>query len=132
MKSFIRFAVALLATVIVSLGGLVDETHQNLDKLVNEAIRLIEGKEYVKLMETIVSPDDLKGITSNSTIEKEAERFRRNKVASLLAVLKSLKDKTPKVSPDGNTASFDISEFPDAPDKVISFEKVQGRWFIKN
>lgn len=50
----------------------------------------------------------------------------------MLEVLKSLKDKKPKLSEDGNTATFDLPENPVFSKKAIVFTKIEGRWFINN
>ena len=44
MKSLIRSALALLATFTFSFAAVPDDVRGNLDKLVPEAVRLLEAK----------------------------------------------------------------------------------------
>jgi len=132
MKPLARFAVALLATFTFSLAAVPDDIRQDLDKLVPEAIRLLEAKEYVTLIETLATPEDLKKITSEGGLAKIAEEFGKQKSAGLLAVFKAIKDKKPKLSEDGNTATYTLPEIPDVPKSDIVFTKIEGRWFISN
>lgn len=133
MKSLIRSAVALAAAFTLGFAAPVpDEIRGNLDKLVPEAIRLIEAKEYVLLIETLATPDDIKNINSNGGVAKVAEEFGKENAPELLAVLKSLKDKKPKLSEDGNTATYSLEDIPDVHKKEIVFTKIEGRWYIKD
>ena len=132
MKSLLRPAVALLATFAFSLATVPDDVRGNLEKLVPETIRLLEAKEFATVLETLVPPDEFKKITAERPIAEFAAKFGENKAASLLAVLKAVKDRKAKVSEDGNTATFDLPEIPDVPRKTLVFAKIEGRWFIKN
>jgi hypothetical protein len=132
MKIFIRPAVALLATFTCGFAAVPDDIRGNLDKLVPEAIRLLEAKEFATLLETLVPPDIFKQLTAEHPIAEFAAQFGKDKSASLLAVLKAVKDKKPKFSEDGNTATFVLPENPEFPKKELVFAKIEGRWFIKN
>ena len=57
--------------------------------------------------------------------------FGEKHAAQLLGVLKTLKDKKPKLSEDGNSATFEIPENP-VFGKVIEFTKIENRWYIKD
>ena len=132
MKSLIRPAVALLATFTCSLAAVPDDIRQNLEKLVPEAVRLIEAKDYATLLEALVPPDVFKQLTAEHPIAEFATKFGESKAASLLAVLKTLKDKKPVLSDEGSTATFDLPDNPEFPKKTIVFTKIEGRWYIKN
>ena len=132
MKSLIRPAFALLASFTFSVAAVPDEVRGDLGKLVPEMIRLLEAKDYASVLEALVPPDIFKQITAEKPIAEFAAKFGETKAASLLAVLKAAKDKKPKLSEDGNTATFDLPENPEFPKKEIVFTKVEKRWFIKN
>lgn len=132
MKTLIRPAVALLATFTCSLAAVPDEIRQNLDKLVPETIRLLEAKDYATVLETLVPPDEFKKIVAERPLAEFAAKFGENKAASLLAVMKAVVDQKPKVSEDGNTATFDLPENPEFPKKTLVFTKIERRWYIKN
>ncbi len=132
MKSIARLAVAVLATLTFSFAAVPDDVRQDLGKLVPESIRLLEAKEYATFLQTVVPPEDFKKITGEKGIDAFAAKFAEKKAGSLLAVLKAIKDLKPKLSEDGNTASYPLPEIPDVPKKEIVFTKIDGRWFIKN
>ena len=132
MKPLICHTVALLATITFSFAAVPDDVRQNLGKLVPETVRLLEAKDYVTVLETLVPPDEFKKLTAEHPIAEFAAKFGESKAAALLAVLKTLKDKMPKLSDDGNTATFDLPDNPEFSRKTIVFAKIEGRWFIKN
>ena len=132
MKSLLRPIVALLATLTISFAAVPDDVRQDLGKLVPEAIRLIEAKEFATLLETLVPPDEFKQIIADHPIAEFAAKFGEKKAGVLLAVLKATKDLKAKFSEDGNTATFDLPDNPEFPKKTLVFAKIDGRWFIKN
>ena len=71
------------------------EVFQTLEKLVTEAIQPIEAKDNVAVLETLVSPEDLKKITDKKSLAEAAAKFGERKAEGLLAVLKSVKDQKP-------------------------------------
>lgn len=132
MKSFLAPVVALAATLTFGFAALPDDVRGNLDKLVPETVRLLEAKDYATVLEALVPPADFKKITAETPLADFAKEFGKEKAGQLLAVLKSLQDKKPKLSEDGNTATFDLPENPVFPKNAITFTKIEGRWFINN
>lgn len=132
MKSLLRPVIALLATFTIGVAAVPDDVRGDLGKLVPEMIKLLEAKDYAAVLESLVPPDVFKKITADHPIADFAKQFGETKAASLLAVLKVAKDKTPKLSEDGNTATYDLPENPEFPKKEIIFTKIEKRWFIKN
>ena len=136
MKSFLASVVALAATLTFSFAAVPDDVRGNLDKLVPETVRLLEAKDYAAVLETLVPPEAFKKITALTPLAEFAAEFAaefgKEKAAQLLEVMKALKDKKPKLSLDGNTATFDLPENPVFPKKEIKFTKIEGRWFINN
>jgi len=132
MKSFLASVVAIAATLTFTFAAVPDDVRGNLDKLVPETIRLLEAKDYATVLETLVPPADFKKITAETPLADFAKEFGKEKAAQLLAVLKTLHDKKPKLSEDGNTATFELPENPVFPKNAITFTKIEGRWFINN
>ena len=130
MKFPIRPAAALLATFTLSLAAVPDDIRGNLDKLVPEAVRLLEAKDFATVLETLMPPDEFKKITAQMPLAEFAAKFGENNAAHLLAALKSLKDKKPKISEDGSKATFDLTEIPGVGKKDMVFTKIEGRWFL--
>lgn len=132
MNSLIRPAVALVATFTFSYAAVPDDVRGDLGRLVPEAIRLLEAKEFATVLETLVPPDEFKKITADKPIAEFAAMFGEKKAASLLAVLKTVKDLKPVISADGVTATYALPENPEFPKKEMVFTKIEGRWYIKN
>jgi hypothetical protein len=130
MKLLLRPAVALLATFTFTFAAVPDETRKDLDKLVPEAVRLLETKEYATVLETLIPPDEFKKITAQMPLAEFASKFAERNAASLLSALKALKDKKPKLSDDGSKATFDLPEATGIPRKDMVFSKIEGRWYL--
>jgi hypothetical protein len=130
MKFLIRPAVALLATFTLGLAAVPDDIRGNLDKLVPEIVRLLEAQDYATVLETLMPPDDFKKITAQMPLAEFAKTFGERNAASLLAALKALKDKKPKLSDDGKKATFDLPEIAGVPRKDMTFSKIEGRWCL--
>ena len=130
MKSLLRPALALLATFTWSFAAVPDDIRQDLGKLVPEAVRLLEAKEYATVLETLMPPDEFKKITAQMPLAEFATKFGERNAASLLSALKALKDKKPKLSDDGGKATFDLPEISGVPRKDMVFSKIEGRWYL--
>ena len=109
-----------------------DEIRQNLDKLLPEAIRLLEAKEFATLLETVVPPEEFKKLIADQSLKEFAAMFGEKKAARLLSVLKAAKDQKPKLSEDGNTAIFTLPEGADPSKGTIVFMRIDNRWYINN
>lgn len=131
MKSFLASVVALAASLTFSFAAVPDDVRGNLEKLVPETVRLLEAKDYAAVLETLVPPDAFKKKLAQGPLEEWAAEFGKKKAAKMLELLKALKDKKPKLSEDGNTATFDLPENPWLK-KEIKFTKIEGRWFLNN
>ncbi len=132
MKSFIRSAVSLFASFTFIFAAVPDDVRGSLDKLVPEIIRLLEAKEYATVLETLVLPEDFKKITDTTPLAEFAKEFGMEKAGQLIEILKSLKDKKPKLSEDGNTATFELLENPVNGKNKLAFTKIEGFWFMNN
>ena len=132
MKSIFRLPAVLLAALTIGFAAVPDEIRQSLDKLLPEAIRLIEAKEFVALLEAVVPPEDFRKITAEKPLPEFAARFGEEKAARLLAVLKAAKNQKPKISEDGNTAIYTLPEGADASKGTLVFMRIENRWYIKN
>lgn len=132
VRSFFQLLVALLATFLPALGAVPDEIRGSLEKIIPEAIRLLEAKEYGAFLETMMAPEDLAKVMEEKTFVEFAARFGEKKAASLLAILKTVKDRKPLISGDGNLATYSLPVELDAPKNMLTFERIDGRWFIRN
>ena len=132
MKTFSRLLGILFLTTRLCQAAAPAEIFQTLEKLVPEAIRLIEAKDYVAVLEALVSPEDLKKITDEKTLTEAAAKFGEKKAEGLLAVLKFVKDQKPVLTKDGNIATFQLPEKQEFSNSSIVFIRMDGRWYIRN
>jgi hypothetical protein len=130
MKSLLGPAVALIVTITCSFAAVPDEVRKDLDKLVPEVIRLLEAKEFAAVLETLVPPDAFKKIVAETPLAAFAAKFGEKNAGELLAALKTLKDKKPKVSEDGNNATFDLPDAPPPARKSMTFTRIEKRWYL--
>ena len=105
------------------------DPREKLETALPEAIRLLEAKDYATLLKEFVAPDDFKHITENQSLEQFAKEFGEDKAAGVLKDLKSIKDKTPELSAEGNKATFARE---DANAKPIVWVKIDKYWYIAN
>lgn len=105
------------------------DPREKLETAIPEAIRLLEAKDYTKLLKNFVKPEDFKRITESQPLEAFARQFGKDKSDNLLTVLKSIKDVKPKLEDEGEKAVFTLKEAVGGKDK-ITFEKVDKFWYI--
>ena len=127
----VALALVAAAAMMASSTARADEPdpREKLETALPEAIRLLEAKDYATLLKEFVAPDDFKHITENQTLEQFAKEFGDDKAAGVLKDLKSIKDKQPELSADGNKATF-AREDPNA--KPIVWLKIDKYWYIAN
>lgn len=106
------------------------DPREKVDTAIAEAVRLIEAKEYVKLLKDFVPPDELKRITEATDINEFAKKFADGKAPRLLKALKATKGIEPTMSDDKSRATIKFRETVDGKDK-IEFLKVGKHWYIK-
>jgi hypothetical protein len=100
---------------------------EKVDTAIAEMARLLEAKEYKKVVETFMTPDELKKVPD---LDKLVKNFSGEKAEKLLAVLKSLKDAKPVMSDDDKKATYELKE-EIAGKKEIVFVKIEKYWYIQ-
>ena len=102
---------------------------------IDEAIRLLEAKDYLAMIREFANPKDLKKILENKSLETVAARFGIRKADELLRILKLARGVEPQFDESGTRATFsiktDLDQQAGGKDK-IAFEKVERRWYIHN
>lgn len=95
---------------------------------VEDMRRLMLAKDYLGMLRVYVSPIDRKRWeTSGDTIEKIAEQFAGDKAAQFLEMLDRAVKMDPKLSDDGEAATW---EFEAA--RPLTLLRIDGRWYVKN
>lgn len=99
----------------------------------DRAIELLERHEYEDLIMKLARPSDLEEfLNEQGGIERVAADFGKSeKPAELLDLLLRTRGKTPRFDDDGKSAHFDIDD-PNASRHELTFERVEGRWYLHN
>ena len=102
---------------------------------IQKAIELLEKEEYTAIFTEIAHPDDIRELKKDGKkIEELVDDFRGKSAEYLLAILKIIKDREPIISNDGTKAEWTLTEndIEKAPSYPIIFEKLEGKWYIRN
>ncbi|MCG3179494.1 MAG: hypothetical protein BIFFINMI_01829 [Phycisphaerae bacterium] len=87
---------------------------------IDEAVRLLEAKDYTALVNGFTLPETLKALKSQKT-DTDLAKDMEAKADQLLPKLKEAKTLRPTIAPDGNSAKF--------PNDV-AFQKVDAQWYL--
>jgi hypothetical protein len=100
---------------------------------IEEAIRLLEGREYVEFVKAFIRPSELaEMMTKYGTIEEVAKEFAKNdRPAKMLDVLKAASAMTPTLTAEGTRADYRF-EKPVGGANRLSMAKIDGYWFIRD
>lgn len=127
---FLPVLLALMSTL--AWAELPEETHGNLEKFIPELIQLVETKKYVEFFQAAMPPAYRAKIEKEGGVEKFAEKMTDKKAAKMVAKLKAIKDLKPAMSADGTVAVYKLPEGTEKIGDLPEFEKINGRWYIKN
>ena len=132
-RGFLVVSLSLLLVAAATAAPAPDvktDPHESLETLITEGIRLVEAKEYVKLIEFLVSPEELaKMKVKKETIEDIAKEFGGKKADVLLKVLKQIKTQKPTLSGEGTKATYKLKEI-DGAGPEISFKRIEKQWYL--
>jgi len=96
-----------------------------------EGIRLLEGKDYKTFVQHYTPPEAFNVLVSTGKVDDFAKSFGEEASATMLQVLKAVKDMKPVLSPDGKTATFKLKE-PIAGSDSFSLVKIDKFWYLSN
>lgn len=93
------------------------------------AIELLESERYEELIEKLLSPKDLERVKNRKGgLARVVSEFSTSeKHTELLATLKSVRDVKPETTEEGRVRFAIPGKGGD-----VTFENVEGRWYIKN
>ncbi len=100
-----------------------------LSRTIEDAVTLLRTKDYRKLIEGLVHPDDVARFRSEEGgVDALLEEFSNSeKPEKLREMLESIRGATPQLDDSGNEASFETPH-----GKAIRFTRFEGRWYIRN
>lgn len=128
---------AWLAALLFAFAGAASAVAQDakadprekLETAIPEAIRLLEAKDYAKLLKDFVKPEDFKRITASTPLEDFARKFGEGKAPRLLEALKAAKELKPELADAGRKATYSFKE-PIGGKSTITFVQVDKYWYI--
>ena len=136
-RKVMNLKVILLLAMLVGFSAcntqkqtLVDP-RENLISAINDAINLLENKDYKPFFEKYILPETLEMILSMKTIDEVVESFSEKKATRLLEALKLAKQNTPNYDESGNQATFSKEDI-EGMSKSLVFKKVEKYWYIAN
>jgi hypothetical protein len=103
-----RFALLLL--LVVSAGADAASPQESLDTAIPDAIKLLEGKQYIEFVKRYGPPREAKFVSSLN-LDGQAEfiaQFGKGKGPKLLTALRDIKGTKPTLSDDGKKATFKL------------------------
>ena len=95
-----------------------------------EAIRLLEGKEYARFLETFSRPGDLTEMLATRKMDDLVAEFASERSPDILAALKAASGMPPTVSQDGLRVDYRF-EKPFGREKRISMVKIGEYWYFR-
>lgn len=107
---------------------------------IQEMIRLLEAKEYRKLVEEFVVPEELEQFRKDNKesakpggtdFDELIKEFGGWRATSLLKNLKGTTTVKPEYSDEGNTAIFTIPNGNKRP-YVLKFHRIDKRWYLSD
>ena len=129
----LMFSFAIASILIAPAIGqdVKPEEREKLETLIPAGIRLIEAKEFEKLIKVFAPPEALKEITSVMTMQELVENFKEDKAPQLLTIFKEIKEAKPELSEDGKTAVYKLKESVGSKE-TVTFRKIEKYWYLEN
>ena len=107
---------------------------EQLHTAIPQAIRLLEDRDYERLVDLFVHPDDSDRITTRRDLNRAMRHLGPgNKADRMLTVLNSIKNNHPSYSGDGTIATYDIPWHGLARGSTIRqihFRKAGKFWYL--
>ena len=121
---------AILGSQQPSFTPAAPDPRERLETAIEEAIRLLDKKDYTTFLSMFVPPEAL--ARRRDTLEEFAAAFAGEKADRLLAALKQIRTATPAMSPEGTQATYQISPRPERGPDSLRWNKIGKFWYIAN
>ncbi len=132
-----KFKIIVLFSLFVSISACktqkqtIVDPRENLVSAINDAIHLLENKEYQSFIEKYALPEDLEKILKKESMDELVEGFSKGKAEKVLEALKFASELDPKYDETKTKATFSKAEVGGLS-KDIVFKKVDKYWYIAN
>ena len=129
--------VGLLLVVLVGFSACktkkltIVDPRENLTSAINDAIHLLENKEYQSFIEKYAMPEDLEKILNKESMDDLVKGFADGKAEKVLNALKLARELNPEYDESGNKATF-LKDDVGGMSKDMVFKKVDKFWCIAN
>lgn len=102
-----------------------------LSTAIPHALTLIEGKQYEKFIRQYAVPAELKKILKQKTMDELVRGFAKDHAEKITLILNRIGSEKPHFSANGTVAEYPV-EIKNFSQKKLVFEKISGRWYLRN
>jgi hypothetical protein len=95
-----------------------------------DMIRLIERRDFVALLKTYATPDQLEKFTESATLEAAAAKVADERGAGMLEALKAAAKLTPDINAEKTRARYRFPA-PIAGDGSLTLVKIGEYWYLR-
>ena len=134
-KQFQVLFLALILSLLPFPCSSYGKDESDLFNVIEQAIIILEAREYKKFLTRFLSPEDKDKLLQNTTIEDFAVEFGEKKASLLLKALKETRDNQPEYDNETSEATFHFNSNANSrADKLppLTFKKINGIWYIRN
>jgi hypothetical protein len=122
-------------------------TQAELNATIDDVTSLMQAGDFVGLFEKYAAPEDVAKMSPQDKAEMEqgmqqamANPQAQQMMQAETRMFQSLKDQTPQMNATGDQATYQMTPTADMlppgmalpPSEPMTFEKIDGRWYIKN
>jgi hypothetical protein len=128
--------VAILMTALFVASARADSTaekptaKEDLNAAIKKGIEMLDAKKTTEFLERYMIPDDIEKMKKSGHWEEIIAEFKKDHVDDVLKVLNFVKDAKPKMSEDGETATFNVEKLEGKHPSELHFHKIKDVWYI--
>ncbi len=134
------------APAAVEAAPAAEGTQAELNATIDDIASMMQAGDLVGLFEKYASPEDQAKMTPQDKAEMEqgmqqamADPQAQQMIQGMTRMFQSLKDQTPQMNATGDQATYQMTPTADMlqpgmalpPSQPMTFEKIDGRWYIK-
>jgi hypothetical protein len=95
-------------------------------------LALLRAKDYTGFLKAFVPPDELKKMTEDSTLEKEAAQIASELGGNVLAIFERIQDIRPVLNKEGTLATFTLPGEGVDGEHEFTFKRIGKDWYIED
>lgn len=130
-QALLLVSVAVLAWPTVAGGTQQPDPKRQVQTAIEDAIRLLEGKQYLEFVKTFMRPNEVERLVAKfGTVENVAAEFGKNERAGTLLKALQAAAKLAPVFNETNTSARYTFETPIGGERRLLLQKIGDRWYI--